>query len=64
MAFCTIKHHKDYTKKNGKNSHSWTNDGPNGKDDPHHSEFCLINILSSGDNYNQYRCPSSFRWLD
>jgi hypothetical protein len=59
MVFCTIKHHKDYTNKNIKNSYSWTNDRPNGKDDPHHSEFRLINILSSGDNYYQYCCPSS-----
>jgi hypothetical protein len=58
IVFCTIKHHKDYTKQNSKESYSWTNDGPNGKNDPHHSEFRLVNILSSGDNYNQYRCPS------
>lgn len=58
IVFCTIKHHKDYTKQNSKDSYSWTNDGPNGKNDPHHSEYYLINLLSSGDNYNQYRCPS------
>jgi hypothetical protein len=37
--FCTIKHHNDYTKNNRNVDYSWTNDGPGGRDDPHHSEF-------------------------
>jgi hypothetical protein len=55
--FCTIKHHNDYTKNNRNVDYSWTNYGPGGRDDPHHSEFRLINILSTGDNYNKFRQP-------
>jgi hypothetical protein len=55
--FCTIKHHNDYTKNNHNVDYSWTNDEPDGRDDPHHSEFRLVNILSTGDNYNKFRQP-------
>jgi hypothetical protein len=55
--FCTIKHHNDYTKSNRNVDYSWTNDGPGGRDDPHHSEFRMVNILSTSDNYNKFGQP-------
>ena len=44
-------------KKNRNAEYSWTNDGPDGRDDPHHSEFRLINILTTDENYNKFRQP-------
>ena len=53
--FCTCKHHDSFVKNLSAANLSWTNDGPNGRDDPETSQYWLVDWLSTGDNYNKYR---------
>ena len=53
--FCTKKCYESYMKHMDDSNLSWCNDGPNGKDDPHHSERKLANWLAVEGNLRKYR---------
>ena len=57
MVFCTVKCQKDFVKNMCIDHLTWKNDGANGKDDPKHSEYHLINWLDTDENFSIWREP-------
>jgi hypothetical protein len=56
--FCTVTHQDKFLKASDHGTLTWTNDGPNGRDDPQHSEYWLLHYMGIGENFNNYRSPS------
>jgi hypothetical protein len=55
--FCTITHHELRQKEQQSNAYTWTNDGADGKDDPNHSQYYLVEWLKVQGNYAKWRSP-------
>mmetsp|Transcript_3235 Transcript_3235/g.7536 ORF Transcript_3235/g.7536 Transcript_3235/m.7536 type:complete len:433 (+) Transcript_3235:43-1341(+) len=57
LVFCTIGCAKNYKRCHIVVTYNWRNDGKNGPQDPNNSETYLVNVMSSGNNYANYRSP-------
>jgi YHS domain-containing protein len=55
--FCNLGHHDEFVKSTSEPELTWTNDGKEGPKDPHHSEYYLVEWLSSEVNYQRFRDP-------
>ena len=55
--FCTIKCQDLFLREIKTTAYTWTNDGRNGKADPHHSENELLAWLNTGENFGHWRDP-------
>ena len=58
VVLCTIEHHKRYLKDlSNSGGYKWENDGANGKSDPHHSHYYLLQWLEDPFNYAKWKGP-------
>lgn len=55
--FCTVAHQEQFCKTHLSENYNWSNDGKDGKDDPHSSEYYLIKWLNTDENFNSFRDP-------
>jgi hypothetical protein len=55
QVFCTIDHQQKHIKQTNIGTLTWTNDGPKGRDDPHHSQYHLISHFAKPDALHAYR---------
>ena len=60
--FCTIKCQDLFLRESKTTAYTWTNDGRNGKADPHHSKNELLAWLSTGENFSQWRDGLRYLW--
>ena len=56
--FCTIECQKCFEKNASDRVLTWKNDGALGPEDPHHSEYWLVEWLNSDSNFSKWRAPT------